>query len=80
MSALVTPAYGLEEFLVCDIVREIQAEPIELPKLKKKTDEELKEFKLATVVTRQRRGEERVTQKENPRGLQRGPLKYLAEY
>lgn len=35
VSASVIQAYGLEEFLVCDTGREIQAESSELPKLKK---------------------------------------------
>lgn len=70
VSASVISAYGLEEFLVCDRGREIQAEPSELPKLKK----QIKNPKSSKwpLFTRQRSEEKRMTQREPQRSAE-GP-------
>ena len=69
-----TPAYCLEEFLACDTGREIQAEPIELPKLKKLNKNPRSSRQLQ--FTRQRSGKEKETQRVNPRDLQRALLEF----
>lgn len=71
VSASVIPAYGLEEFLVCDTGREIQAEPSELSKLKK-TDEESKKFKVA-IVYRTEKGRGESDKEREPQRSAEGP-------